>query len=511
MSNDDAIGGVPIGLSLSELLDEMQRSRPTSEALICGDCRVTYGDLARRTSRLADGMWSRGVRRADRVVWLGHNCHRIIELLISCGRIGAALCPINWRQSEDEMTFVLDDLAPAMVLYDRAHGAAAEALGQRARFVSVWIAADGPEGYESLLGLTADRAESAHFPDDANLVVFTAAFGGAPSGAMLSQANLLLQGLIDTVIYSYGPATAYLASSPMFHIASWMGIIPTLQWGGRVIVASKSDPETIAQLISDERCTAGFLVQSTCDQIAALPGLERFDLQSFTSSYRDGAWGRLTSPDTSPWGKHPGGYGQTEVTGGASFTALTDDGETGVRPIPGMAIRIVDDSDADVPEGQTGEIILRGPTVGLGYWNRPELNASRQRSGWWYTNDLGRRTESGTVVFVGPKGRLIKTGMENVYPAEVEACLRTHPDVADAAVIGVPDERWDQSVKAIVVLKPAAHQSSGALIEHCKTRMASYKKPRVVEFVEGPLPRIGPALDYARIDAEFGGGGYPGS
>jgi long-chain acyl-CoA synthetase len=143
------------------------------------------------------------------------------------------------------------------------------------------------------------------------------------------------------------------------------------------------------------------------------------------------------------------------------------------------------------------------------YWNRPEENALRARNGWHHTNDLGRREADGTITFVGPKGRMIKSAAENIYPVEVERCLATHPAVADVAIIGVPDEKWVQSVKAIVVLAEGATATGEELIEHCRERIASYKKPRTVEFVDA-LPRNGFLVDYDALDERFGGGNYPG-
>jgi long-chain acyl-CoA synthetase len=144
-----------------------------------------------------------------------------------------------------------------------------------------------------------------------------------------------------------------------------------------------------------------------------------------------------------------------------------------------------------------------------GYWNRPDLNAERSRGGWHHTGDLGRLEADGTLTFLGPMQRMLKSAAENIYPAEVEHALRSHPSVADAAVIGVPDEAWVQSVKAIVVLRDGAAATGDELIDHCRSRIASYKKPRSVEFVEA-LPRHGLAVDYDALDARFGGGNYPG-
>jgi long-chain acyl-CoA synthetase len=161
------------------------------------------------------------------------------------------------------------------------------------------------------------------------------------------------------------------------------------------------------------------------------------------------------------------------------------------------------------PAGEIGELVVRGPMVMCGYHRRPDLTAARQRHGWHHTGDLGRREADGSLSFVGPMTRIVKSAAENIYPAEVEACLRTHPAVAEAAVIGVPDPRWGQSVKAVVVLAQGCTAGAEELVDHCRTRIASYKKPRFVEFA-GALPRRGGAVDYDALDAGYGGGGYPG-
>ena len=219
----------------------------------------------------------------------------------------------------------------------------------------------------------------------------------------------------------------------------------------------------------------------------------------------------MTSPDESLAARFPGGYGQTEVMGMLTLRCL------GAKPrastadrFPLLQVRIVGPDGEDVAPGDTGEIVARGPTVMNGYWNRPELTAERQRGGWHHTNDIGRREPDGSITFIGPKARMIKSAAENIYPAEVEACLKSSPAVHDAAVIGVPDPTWAQSVKAIVVLADGATASADDIIEHCRANIASYKKPRSVEFVDA-LPRVAGIVDYDALDEEFGGGGYPGS
>lgn len=181
------------------------------------------------------------------------------------------------------------------------------------------------------------------------------------------------------------------------------------------------------------------------------------------------------------------------------------------RPGPFTAVRILDSTGREQAVGEAGEICVRGDLVHLGYWNRPEINEERFRFGWWHTTDLGRRESDGTISFLGTTTRMLKSAAENIFPAEVENCVESHPAVKEAAVIGVPNERWAQDVKAIVVLHPDAEPVTAAeIIEHCRARIASYKKPKTVEFVEA-LPRTEDfGKDYDALDERFGGGGYPG-
>lgn len=225
----------------------------------------------------------------------------------------------------------------------------------------------------------------------------------------------------------------------------------------------------------------------------------------------------MITVDDSPWCRSKmGGYGQTEVGGMLTFLGLAP-GAAGFagRPSPLAQVRILGPDGVEVATGEVGEICARGKSLFSGYFARPALNAVKMAYGWHHTGDLGRREPDGSITFIGPKLRMIKSGAENIYPAEVERALKAHPAVADAAVIGVPDERWHQAVKAIVVLKDGAEASEASeaseadLIEHVRTSLASYKKPREVAFAEA-IPKKGYTPDYDALDAAHGGGNYPG-
>jgi long-chain acyl-CoA synthetase len=500
-------------LTLGDVLREHARSRPDRLGAVDGDHRLSYPALDDRVNRLAHALAAEGVGPGERVAWLGQNSFRVLEALLAAAKLGAMCCPLNWRQTADELAFVLDDLEPRVVLWqdEEIGGVVAEARG-RARVRARWIQHDrDPGGYEEwLAGRTVDDPDRPVDPSSAVLVVYTAAFEGQPNGAMLSHTACIAQG----VVYGHFTGTTaddvYLNSGPLFHLGTLMHTLATFVAGGTNVFLRRVDADRLCQVIERERCTGAFLVGPTVDQVLAAREEAGYDLSSLRVPPGRPAFDAVARADTSAWATRPGGYGQTEVVGMLTYSCLGLDAEgTHGRPSPLVQVRVVDDDDRDVPPGEVGEIVARGPTVMSGYWNRPDENARRQRGGWHHTRDLGRREPDGSLSFIGPKARMIKSAAENIYPVEVERAIATHPAVAECAVIGVPDETWVQSVKAVVVLREGSTATTDELREHCRTRIASYKRPRSVEFVAA-LPRQGLAVDYDALDDRFGGGSYPG-
>ena len=504
------------GLTLSDVVRQHGRTHPGKTALVCGSHRFTYREFDQRVDRLCAALADDGFRSGDRVLWVGQNCHRLLEGLAAAARLGGVFCPVNWRQSSEELAFVIDDVDAALVIWQDAEiGPVVEAARRTASGRGRWLRHDAPDGaadsYESYLGRSDPSPTSlAVDPGQPVLMMYTAAFEGRPNGALLSHRAVISQSVLMAMLQEVTGEYVYLNSGPLFHIATFMTTLATLQMGGTNVFTRRVDAEEVCRLIDEERCTGAFLIGPTVDQIITANADRRFDLTSLRAFPGKPEWNEMVTLDTSPWAKRPAGYGQTEVMGMATFNALGPPGTgTSGRPSPLVQLRIFDPDGAEVADGETGEIVLRGPTVGNGYHNRPELNARRMAGGWWHTNDLGRRELDGTVSFVGPKTRIVKSAAENIYPTEVEACIARHPAVKECAIIGVPDKVWTQSVKAIVVLHEGKSAAAEEIIEHCRNAIASYKKPRTVEFVAA-LPRKGWAVDYDALDAEFGGGGYPG-
>jgi long-chain acyl-CoA synthetase len=462
--------------------------------------------------RAANVLRSAGVGPGDRVLWLGQNSFRLEELLLACCELGAMFCPANWRQQPEELAFVIDDLAPAVVVTQHEEVgeaiAAARELATRASRAR-WIVHDNGE-YDALVDAAAPDDPAADDADDAPLLlVYTGAFDGRPNAAMLPSRALIAQGLLMAPWTGVDASSVFMNSGPLFHIGTFMPNLATFVSGGANVFVRRSDGDDLCRAIDRYRCTDGFVLGPMVDAIVAANADGRFDLSSFRGKRGNPQFDAWVSADPSPWGRRPGGYGQTETMGMATFNLLGVDaiGLHG-RPSPLVDLRVVDPDDNDVAAGETGEIAIRGLTVMCGYWNRPELNEYRARNGWHHTNDLGRYETDGSFTFVGPKTRMLKSAAENIYPVEVENCIKTHPAVADCAVIGVPDEKWVQSVLAVVVTN-GTDAGADDIIEHCRAHMASYKKPRTVEFVDA-IPRNGFAIDYDALDERFGGGGYPG-
>ncbi|MEV0233647.1 AMP-binding protein [Nonomuraea sp. NPDC050786] len=490
-------------LSLSDVLAEHARSRPQVTAVVDGDVRRTYPELDDRVTRLASALAGRGVSAGDRVLWLGQNSHAVLELLLACSRLGAILCPANWRQAEDELRFVLSDLTPKVVVWE--HSDATAAVSE-----STWVRA-GDE-YEELVA-SGSVQDFPPTPDtEPVLALYTAAFEGRPSAALLSSAALVAHSASLLVVRQMEPGFTFLNNGPLFHVGTMMFCLATFQIGGTNVFTPAFDAEEVCRLIDAERVTQAFLFGQMIDAVAAANAGGKYDLSSLRFVSHSAEWDAMITVDDSPWCRSKmGGYGQTEVGGMLTFLGLAEGGAGFAgRPSPLVQVRILGPDGTELPPGEVGEICARGKTLFSGYFARPDLNAAKSAYGWHHTGDLGRREPDGTITFIGPKLRMIKSGAENIYPAEVERALKSHPAVADAAVIGVPDPTWHQAVKAVVALKPDATATRDELVEHVKTQLASYKKPREVAFVDA-IPKRGFTPDYDALDAAHGGGNYPGT
>jgi acyl-CoA synthetase (AMP-forming)/AMP-acid ligase II len=500
--------------TLGDVSRENARRFPQRMAAVCDNHRLGFPDIDARSNQVASALSLAGVAEGERVLWLGQSSYRVLELLIACSKIGAILCPANWRLSPPELAFVIDDCNPRLIIaQDREVGTAIGAARSLCALKCRWIYhdRDGHESYESFVACDTDKDTDIPISDELPLLmIYTAAFGGRPNGAMLSSRALISTALSNNFVERLSHEDIFLVSGPLFHIGCWRYVLGIFLLGGTNVFARRVEAETLARLIAAEKCTHAYLFAATQTEVAIAATRNAYDLTSLRWVVGDRAWNALISPGTNPWIERPQRYGQTEVGGIVARGAYGPDpvGQHG-RSDPLAQLRIIDDHGSECPIGQIGEIVVRGPVVMNEYRNRPALNAERRVGVWQRTNDLGRREIDGSITFVGPKFRMLKSGLENIYPEEVEAAVREHPQVLECAVIGVPDEKFIQAIKVIVVPRVGCAPTLEDLIAHSRARLAGYKVPRSLVLVE-QLPRREGVVDYNELDAAYGGGAYPG-
>ncbi|MCA1831181.1 MAG: AMP-binding protein [Actinomycetota bacterium] len=484
------------GFTLADLVRENARSYPLREAVACSGERLTFAEFDARVNGLAAVLGDAKVRRGDRVLWLAQNCHRALEMLFACAKLGAVFVPANWRQAAEEMAFVIEDSQPRLAVWQEAE------IGQRvaaARAVAgrdtAWLRIDE-------LGTRADEEPAEDIDEDAVIVqMYTAAFEGRPRGAQLSHRNLVTSSLQHAFTQRYGWDDVHLASMPFFHVLGLLNAVAIFHVGALNVVVRRSDPEEISRLISAERVTRAILIGPTVGDVIRAAEHHRHDLSSLRTIPGGGGadaerWSQMTTPDLPPMG----GYGQTELAGQVTYDAYGPRGEgSHGHAAPLAVVRIVGEEGDELSPGEAGEIVVRGPQIMRGYAGVASVGE------WRHTGDLGRREADGSITFIGPKTELIKTGAENVYPAEVEAALARHPAVKESCVFGVSDPVWRKAVKAVVVLRDGESLDAPTLIDFCKEHIASYKKPRDIQFVT-QLPRAASGtIDRDEVKRLYGG------
>ena len=479
------------------------RKTPGQVAIVHDGTATSYAELHTRVTRLAASLRARGIDRGDRVAYLGPNHPAFCEVMFATWAVGAVFVPLNARLATPEIAQHIAD-AGAVLLFcaaERAETGADEAVVGLVRAVvlvgraGAGAGAGGGLGYEALIAAGCDDwADEPVRLDDPGLIMFTSGTTGQAKGATLTHGNLTwnaINVLVDTDLCSDDVA---LVVAPLFHSAALcMLSLPVLLKGGTLVIEGAFEPGRVLSLIERHRVSVVFGVPSMYDAIAAAPGWASADLSSLRTLLCGGAPVPLATIECY-LGRGLSfiqGYGMTEASPGVLLLdAGHAESKAGSAGVPHFFtdVRIAGPDGADVAAGERGEILAAGPNVMRGYWNQPEATAAALRDGWLRSGDVAAADGDGYVFVTDRLKDVIISGGENIYPAEVENALRAHPAVADCGVIGVPDQRWGEVGRAIVVLRPGAVAGERDLLEFLDGRIARYKIPKSIRFA-AELPR----------------------
>jgi len=476
------------------------------------DQMISFQEVKKLTNRLACGLQNAGVKHGDRIAVLGKNSLEYFLVYGAAAALGAIVLPVNWRLSEDEVSFILDDGAPTILFADEEFEAILKKLAGKIATVkgqyNLKLAGGGGlTGFDTLLDNDGHFRSDAVTSDDGLVIIHTAAVAGKPRGALLSHANLLCANLQWNWRCRIGREDVHLSMLPLFHVAGLFMAAASFHVGALNVNMSKFDAKTAVALIAERNVSLLFDFSPILANIMDQQAETGADISSLRAVIG------LDSPENiEKFQALHGGtfycmYGQTETSCVATFGKYSDRPGSAGLVIPMAQVRLFDDDDREVPQGEVGEIVMQGPMVFKGYWNLDEDNAATFRSGWHHTGDLGRFDEDGYLFYAGrkPEKELIKPGGENVYPAEVEKVILEHPAVAQTVVFGVPDPKWKEGIKAVCVTLPDQNLSASDLIAFVGDRIARYKKPQYVQFVESLPENEDGSPDRAKVKELYGG------
>lgn len=505
-----------IPLTPIRFLRYAEQQFPNNVGIVCGDQRFTYAEFAARVARLAGALRSLGVQPGDRVAFLSTNCHRLLEAYYGVPEADGVLLALNVRLAAQELAYVLNNSGAKVLFFESAFLPLVDSFRNAVPQIETFILQDdasrtdwtAPHTYDELL-VAAEPYQCDYMQIDENSVAelfYTSGTGANPKGVMLTHRNVYLHAFGVILGLQSTHDTVQLHTIPLFHANGWGAAHTITLLGARHVMIHRFDPREVFRLIQEEKVTCMHLVPPMAIALVNCPDITNYDLRSLQKINLGGA---AASPTLVRQLEEKlgctafSGYGLTEtspvLTMATPKTGTHYEGErryeqqarTGF-PLPSVEIRVVGTDGQDVPrDSQTmGEIWARGDGLMLGYWNDPDSTARVFEHGWFHTGDVATIDEDGYVLIMDRRKDMILSGGENVSSLEVEKVLVAHPDIYEAAVIPVPDERWGEVPKAIVVLKPGASATELELIDFCRARLAHYKCPKSVEFVEA-LPKTG--------------------
>ncbi len=505
-----------IPLTPLRFLRYAEQQYPCRTAVVCNQENFTYGQFADRARRLAGALHQAGVQPGDRVAFLSSNCHRLLEAYYGVLEAGAVLLPLNIRLASSELGYILNDSGATILFVEKQFLGLVESFRKVIPGVKTFCQLEGapetpwlsPRNYEDLLqAATPHRADITSIDENSLAELFyTSGTSANPKGVMLTHRNIYLHAQNVCLGFNIENGAVELHTIPLFHANGW-GVAHFLTLlGGKHVMMQRFETKEVFRLIEKEGVHSFSLVPIMATALVNCPERLNYNLSSLRRIVIGGA---ASSPTLIREVEEKlgcecfSGYGLTETSPSLSISPMklgmgwdseqryVGQAMTGYA-FPGVEIRVVDANDNDVPrDGQSiGEIVARSDGVMEGYWRQPDASAEALRGGWFHTGDMATLNEEGYLLIVDRKKDIIVSGGENISSLELEKAILAHPAVLEAGVIPVPDEKWGEVPKALVVLKPNATATEAELIEFCRAHLSHYKCPRSFEFVAS-LPKTG--------------------
>jgi acyl-CoA synthetase (AMP-forming)/AMP-acid ligase II len=488
-----------MGPTLQSILDRNLMWCPDAPAIIEGDRQLSWADFAVLIAAVRQGLARRGIVRGSRVIVIERNSIEQVALGYALAGLGAVIVPVNWRYGSEEIAYLLAHSRPVAAVVGKEFRATFGEALTRAPQPPLLIARNGDapsewERWEDLVAAGEPVAESApHSWDDPHMILYTSGTTGRPKGAMLSHRRTILDGQAALGAFGVRPAERFLCYLPLFHTGAWDYIKQYFMVGGSVVLMADFDADELVRLIERHRCTAMFGVTLVLNQMIRCAAFATADVSSLRrvafASYDPSDLLARVDAALRERGADVGFFQAYGLSEGGPFVTLAPR-ETAVElshaaglPFPGVTVALLDDDLAPVPAGQPGEICVRSAALMDGYFDDPEATAEAFRGGWLHTGDVGRLVD-GQLYVVDRVKDMIRTAGENVYPKEVEQVIVELPGVEDCAVVPVYDETYEERVVAVIIPEPGTSLTSEAVIAHARSRLAHFKCPKEVHFVE---------------------------